>query len=167
MLRRKVNHLRSFVSSEWLLLSECVSFFVWLRRHDRYHSLSIFRIRKPKNRSWKVLQERIWHDLIRQTNYLITLIHLHSPMRNPITTKKFEKDYIRQHKRWKDIAKLKNIIRLIIDEVPLDQRFRDHPLWGSWQTCRECHIEPDWLLIYRVVGQDVFFERTGSHSDLF
>lgn len=56
--------------------------------------------------------------------------------------------------------------RLIHREV-LEPTFNDHPLKGEWAGHRECHLKPDWLLIYRVEGNEITFERTGTHSDLF
>ena len=56
---------------------------------------------------------------------------------------------------------------LLIDGAPLPLRYRDHPLGGEWTTFRDCHIEPDWLLIYKVDGSDLYLVRTGTHSDLF
>lgn len=72
-------------------------------------------------------------------------------------------------KRHKRMAKIDEVITLIINEQPLPPRYEDHPLTGKWKGCRECHIEPDWLLIYRVYPAEnrVVFNRTGSHSDLF
>jgi mRNA interferase YafQ len=58
-------------------------------------------------------------------------------------------------------------MRRLANEEPLDPRFRDHKLSGDWKDLRECHIEPDWLLIYLVVGEEITFVRTGTHSDLF
>jgi len=61
------------------------------------------------------------------------------------------------------------IMKIIINEQPLSQNNEDHQLSGEWKGRRECHIEPDWLLIYRIEQElkKVFFERTGTHSDLF
>jgi len=47
------------------------------------------------------------------------------------------------------------------------ERFKDHPLIGNYKDRRECHIEPDWLLIYKLIGSEIIFERTGTHTDLF
>ena len=55
----------------------------------------------------------------------------------------------------------------LIDEKPLEVKFRDHKLTGNYKDRRECHIEPDWLLIYKLESQIIIFERTGTHSDLF
>jgi len=58
-------------------------------------------------------------------------------------------------------------MQLLIDEEPLPAFYRDHSLLSNWKGCRDLHIEPDWLLIYRISKNIVRFERTGSHSDLF
>jgi len=70
-------------------------------------------------------------------------------------------------KRRKDMGKLKKVITLLVDEKSLPVRCRDHILSGNYADHRECHIEPDWLLIYRMTEEAVILERTGSHSDLF
>jgi len=64
-----------------------------------------------------------------------------------------------------DVARVE-MGRLIHREI-LEPSFRDHPLKGVWAGHRECHLEPDWLLIYRIEGDEITFERTGTHSDLF
>ena len=71
-------------------------------------------------------------------------------MLRAIATSQFRKDYKRAIKRGKDIAKLDDIIRKLATGQPLDIRHRDHALVGNWASFRECHIEPDWLLIYRI-----------------
>ena len=84
------------------------------------------------------------------------------------TTGRFEKDFKLSLKRGKDISKLKAVMRAIVQEVPLDPRLRDHALKGKkYAERRECHIEPDWLLVYKLEPGSVVFERTGTHSDLF
>ena len=70
-------------------------------------------------------------------------------------------------KRGKDAEKLKLVIASLVDEEPLAERYRDHPLVGNYRGRRECHLEPDWLLIYKALVDEIIFERTGSHSDLF
>ena len=85
----------------------------------------------------------------------------------PSFTNRFEKDLALAKKRGKDTAKLKKAIGLIVEEQPLPPRLRDHPLMGDYVGRRECHIEPDWLLIYKPLVGEVIFERTGPHSDLF
>jgi len=81
----------------------------------------------------------------------------------------FKKDVRRAEKRGKDLAKLKAMLERLIDGGPLPPEFRDHPLRGDFAGSRDCHIEPDWLLIYTLTekGAHVRFERTGTHSDLF
>jgi mRNA interferase YafQ len=88
-------------------------------------------------------------------------------MRTPSYTKRFEKDLHRAKRRGKDTAKLKTIIGLILAEETLPPRLRDHALIGNYAGRRECHIEPDWLLIYKLDNDSVVFERTGTHADLF
>jgi len=82
-------------------------------------------------------------------------------------TKQFKKDVKRMQKRGKDLAKIKAVIDLLLAEEPLPQRNRDHQLGGNWIGRRDCHIEPDWILIYKPMGDELLLERTGTHSDLF
>lgn len=88
-------------------------------------------------------------------------------MLNPVYTRQFERDIKRMKQRGNNLEKLKIIIRSLISEKPLDSIQRDHKLIGNWQGRRECHIESDWLLIYKTEVDRVVFERTGTHSDLF
>ncbi len=88
-------------------------------------------------------------------------------MLQPSYTKQFEKDWKRIKKRGKSKGKLKTILNTLINEEQLPQRCMDHKLTGNYKGRRECHIEPDWLLIYKITGSIIIFERTGSHSDLF
>lgn len=88
-------------------------------------------------------------------------------MRNPVLGAKFRHDVKLAQRRGKDTSKLRAAIQLLIDEAPLPLRLKDHALSGDWQHHRDCHIEPDWLLIYKIDGQDIYFVRTGSHADLF
>ena len=88
-------------------------------------------------------------------------------MLNPVYTRQFERDIKRMKRRGKNPEKLKIIIRSLISEEPLDPIHRDHKLIGNWQGRRECHIEADWLLIYKTDIDRIVFERTGTHSDLF
>ena len=67
----------------------------------------------------------------------------------------------------KKLSLLRAIMSKLIKEESLESKYRDHKLTGNYKEHRECHIEPDWLLIYRFVSQEIIFERTGSHSDLF
>lgn len=70
-------------------------------------------------------------------------------------------------KRGKDLEKLRTVISVLIEEVPLAPKYKDHQLTGEYHGCRECHIEPDWLLIYLTEKDLITFVRTGTHSDLF
>ena len=79
----------------------------------------------------------------------------------------FKRDVKRLLKRGKDMNKLKEIIDSLIQAQELPARTRDHQLKGTLQDCRECHIEGDWLLAYRIEGSEFCLIRTGSHSDLF
>jgi mRNA interferase YafQ len=88
-------------------------------------------------------------------------------MRIPSYTNQFEKDLRRMQRRGKDVEKIKTVIVALINNEPLAERYRDHVLVGNYRGRRECHIEPDWLLIYKLVDDEIIFERTGSHSDLF
>ena len=84
------------------------------------------------------------------------------------TTNKFEKDYKRIIKSGqKDIQKLQNIIRKLENQEKLDPINKNHKLTGNWKDHLECHIEPDWLLIYKTDNQYLILVRTGSHSELF
>lgn len=88
-------------------------------------------------------------------------------MRRPSYTRQFERDLQRMLKRGKDADKLKLVITTLVDEEPLAERYRDHALVGNYRGRRECHVDPDWLLIYKLFEDEIIFERTGSHSDLF
>lgn len=88
-------------------------------------------------------------------------------MLNPVNKKKFEKDLRLVLKRGKSPEKIKAIMRQLVEQKVLDSKHCDHSLKGNYVDCRECHIEPDWLLIYMVTGDSIIFVRTGSHSDLF
>ena len=82
-------------------------------------------------------------------------------------TSQFRKDIKRLQKRGKDLSKIKAVINLLLEEIPLPSKHRDHPLGGNWSGHRDCHIEPDWILIYRILNGELRLERTGTHSDLF
>ena len=70
-------------------------------------------------------------------------------------------------RRGKSKDKIKRIVDLLQSEKSLPPKNRDHPLSGNWKDHRECHIEPDWLLIYKIEDGILFLERTGTHADLF
>jgi mRNA interferase YafQ len=88
-------------------------------------------------------------------------------MLNPDFTNKFKKDYQRAIKRNYDISLLDAVIEDLINEIPLDKKYKDHALIGNYIGCRECHIKSDWLLIYQIGNGVIAFERTGTHGDLF
>lgn len=88
-------------------------------------------------------------------------------MLKPEYTTKFKKDLKLAKKRNYDIEILKEIINLLCMEIPLPEKNKDHVLYGNWTGYRECHILPDWLLIYQIGNGIIVFERTGTHSDLF
>ena len=81
----------------------------------------------------------------------------------------FNKDLKLMEKRHKDIPKLRDVMRMLIQEIPLLPKHKNHLLHGEYAGWWECHVEPDWVLVYRVekANQCVVFHRTGSHSDLF
>jgi len=83
------------------------------------------------------------------------------------TTNRFLKDLKLAKKRGHDIDELEEIVDLLQFKKTLPLRNRDHYLTGNWKHHRECHIAPDWLLIYRTDPEYLFLERTGSHADLF
>lgn len=82
-------------------------------------------------------------------------------------TIQFKKDYKKVKKQNKDLSKLRTVIEKLSSGKLLEPIYRDHPLSGNWKNHRDCHIEPDWILIYRITAEDLYLERTGSHSDLF
>lgn len=88
-------------------------------------------------------------------------------MLRPQFTGAFKRDRKRAHRRGKDLGKLETVMRRLANGERLEPRLRDHGLSGEWQDFRECHLEPDWLLIYRITSGEITFVRTGTHSDLF
>jgi mRNA interferase YafQ len=79
----------------------------------------------------------------------------------------FRRDIKRLQRRGMDLSRLEAVIVTLAHQQTLDDRYRDHSLIGNWKGHRECHIQPDWLLIYRVMGEELQLVRTGSHSELF
>ena len=88
-------------------------------------------------------------------------------MRIPSFTNQFGKDLKKMERRGKTLSKIKKVIRKLVSEERLEPKFKDHKLIGNCKGRRECHIESDWLLIYKLIDTEIIFERTGSHSDLF
>jgi mRNA interferase YafQ len=79
----------------------------------------------------------------------------------------FKRDRKRAGRRGEPLDKLDDLMRRLANEEKLEARFRDHKLSGEWKDFRECHIEPDWVLIYRTEANEITFVRTGTHSDMF
>lgn len=86
-----------------------------------------------------------------------------------VTTSQFRKDLKRIRKRGYDLSKLDDVVNTLLHEKPLSEKRHDHALTGNYINFRECHIEPDWLLIYAVDKGKLILTaaRTGTHSDLF
>ena len=81
----------------------------------------------------------------------------------------FKRDYKRIKKRGYNIRLLEQVITLLAEGQELPASYRDHALTGDYSGCRECHIAPDWLLVYEVMQDELllYLTRTGTHSDLF
>ena len=88
-------------------------------------------------------------------------------MLTPRTTRHYRKDLQVAARQGKPLDRLYEAQAFLIDEQPLPRSFRDHPLKGEWRGLRELHLAPDWLLVYRVDGEDIIFTRLGSHAELF
>ena len=86
----------------------------------------------------------------------------------PYQSKRYLRDLDRMQRRHKNIDKLNTVIDLLCKQEPLDPKYRDHQLTGNLKNFRECHIEPDWLLIYKIQHEELILvlTRTGTHSDM-
>ena len=84
-----------------------------------------------------------------------------------VWTNQFKKDYKLAMKRHLDIDLLDDIIRKLASSEQLPEKNKDHALTGNWVGHRECHIQPDWLLIYYQTDTELYLYRTGTHADLF
>lgn len=86
-----------------------------------------------------------------------------------IVSNKFKKDLKKLVKQGKDLSLLEEVIEKLASGKNLDNRYRDHFLTGNYSDFKECHIKPDWLLIYKIEKEKLFLflVRTGSHSELF
>lgn len=84
-------------------------------------------------------------------------------------TPTFRREYKLMKKRGKNMKLLENVLDTLLQEQPLPEKHQDHPLKGNYTGYRECHIQPDWLLIYKIEKEQLILvaARTGSHSDLF
>lgn len=82
---------------------------------------------------------------------------------------KFQKDLKRVQKRGYDISLLTDVLNILANGETLPEKYKDHNLNGNYEDCRQCHITPDWLLIYEISNEELFLylTRTGTHSDLF
>jgi mRNA interferase YafQ len=88
-------------------------------------------------------------------------------MRVPVYTAQFERDLKLAQRRGKDLEKFKSVARVLLAGQSLDPLHRDHRLVGNYEGRRDCHLESDWLLIYKIDGDRLIFERMGTHADLF
>ena len=88
-------------------------------------------------------------------------------MRTPVYTNRVAKDLKMMIKRGGDPDHIKAVMQVLIEGEIIDRKYGDRALIGIFRDRRECHIKPDWLLIYRIDGLRIIFERTGSHADLF
>ena len=84
-------------------------------------------------------------------------------------TSQFKRDFKQAKKQGRDIDKLFDVINTIVEGGKLDDKYRDHNLNGDYTGCRECHVEPDWLLVYEVIDKVLvlMLYRVGTHSELF
>ena len=84
-------------------------------------------------------------------------------------TRQFKRDLKLAKKQGKDLNKLYNVIEQLANGETLDEKYRDHDLRGEYEGSRECHVEPDWLLVYSIIEDCLILELcyTGTHSDLF
>lgn len=88
-------------------------------------------------------------------------------MLKPVRSTRFKRDVKKVEQSGKDMSKLRACLLSLLEGRPLPESFRDHALTGNWKGYRDTHIEPDWLLIYRIVGDGLHLVRTGSHSEIF
>jgi mRNA interferase YafQ len=88
-------------------------------------------------------------------------------MRRITQRKQFRVDLKRQKRRGRDLEGLFDVVEMLAEHGGLPASFRPHPLRSEWKGLWDCHIEPDWLLIYQVTATEVILFRTGTHIDLF
>lgn len=86
-----------------------------------------------------------------------------------VQTSMFKKDLKMTKKRGYNLSLLNDVVDVLVMGLPLAEKYKDHSLIGNYQGCRECHITPDWLLIYEIFEDELilYLTRTGTHSDLF
>ena len=80
---------------------------------------------------------------------------------------RFRRDVKHLKRQGKDLSRLETVIKILVAQEPLAEQHRDHALVGNWKDFRECHIQPDWLLIYRTEDEQLQLARTGNHAELF
>ena len=83
-----------------------------------------------------------------------------------LTTTAFERDLRRVEKQGKDLDRMETVVNLLQAQQPLPPRCRPHALRGNWSGHWDCHVEPDWLLLYKVTKTELILVRTGSHAEL-
>jgi len=88
-------------------------------------------------------------------------------MLTPVYEKSFDRDLKKAKNRGFNMSKIKTVLSALIHEKQLPQKHRNHKLTGNFSGYWECHITPDWLLIYKKSNNKIYFTRTGTHSDLF
>lgn len=88
-------------------------------------------------------------------------------MKTPVYTNRFGRELKLLLRRGKDAEKFKSVARKLLAGENLPPRYRDHALKGGFVGWWDCHLEPDWVLIYKSTDQEIIFGRTGTHSDLF
>lgn len=84
-----------------------------------------------------------------------------------VQSSRFKRDIKKARKQGKPLAELQTVIKIIVQQKPLPKKFQDHNLGGDYANFRECHIRPDWLLIYKTTERELQLARVGSHSELF
>jgi len=84
-----------------------------------------------------------------------------------LQTTQFRKDLKRGKKQQRNLDALKKALNLLVEGEKLPARFKDHALGGQWKDFRDCHIEPDWVLIYQIQADELHLVRIGSHANLF
>jgi mRNA interferase YafQ len=87
--------------------------------------------------------------------------------RNIEISTRFKRDLKRLRKRNKDLSKLEIVVALLRRGAELPEKYRNHPLRGNWVDHMDCHLEPDWLLLYQMTDKVIYLVRTGTHADIF
>jgi mRNA interferase YafQ len=85
----------------------------------------------------------------------------------PSPTTRFERDVEQMRKRGEDMETFRAVVDALCSREPLAPRLKDHSLKGNWKGWRDCHVAPDWIIIYRTTDSELILARTGSHADLF